>query len=446
MTIATNQETNDQLIKESPHVVWRIATWLVAHYRPYLGWVVLAICMTLAALPSLGLGENRVAELERIQAGVDLVGPGAVLVTNGLFTDFLGGGTLADGPSFGVYTTMPAVFAAFTNLYVEIVVNGTPLAGRQRVASSAFALNAGSLAGFNEMQFLRSDISDTFTGLTLTFDSSSTLSIQGNVVAADGTDVRVSGSPANLRFTGTNLEVQIGDNDSDSLVLFSTMYMQPVGAPDSDQRIFFTNGGVRTGESFSWDDSDDRFELSDALAVSGALVVGSTTIDATQAYSRFGTGTPVSAGMNNIGDVLVTDDLECLSSIIASGNILMRSNAAEGDANIYFREDGSDTGEVFRWDNSTDKFFMSDALEVGGNLTLSDPDGVSDIQSTCGITIRTEAVTVPVGGGWKLCFQKQYREFWKEADGRGSYSRPVIPDIVVENADQQLQRALSEAR
>jgi hypothetical protein len=48
-----------------------------------------------------------------------------------------------------------------------------------------------------------------------------------------------------------------------------------------------------------------------------------------------------------------------------------------------------------------------------------------------GVTIRTEAVTVPVGGGWKLCFQKQYREFWKEADGRGSYSRVMIPDVVV---------------
>ena len=52
-------------------------------------------------------------------------------------------------------------------------------------------------------------------------------------------------------------------------------------------------------------------------------------------------------------------------------------------------------------------------------------------EATGGVTIRTEAVTVPVGGGWKLCFQKQYREFWKEADGRGSYSRVMIPDVVV---------------
>nr|WP_246664856.1 DUF2357 domain-containing protein [Rhodoblastus acidophilus] len=47
-----------------------------------------------------------------------------------------------------------------------------------------------------------------------------------------------------------------------------------------------------------------------------------------------------------------------------------------------------------------------------------------------GVTIAAGAVTVPVGGGWKLCFQKQYREFWIEPDGRGSYSRIMAPDIV----------------
>jgi hypothetical protein len=51
--------------------------------------------------------------------------------------------------------------------------------------------------------------------------------------------------------------------------------------------------------------------------------------------------------------------------------------------------------------------------------------------TTGGVTLRRDAVTVPVGGGWKLCFQKQYREFWREIDGRGSYSRVMVPDIVV---------------
>lgn len=52
-----------------------------------------------------------------------------------------------------------------------------------------------------------------------------------------------------------------------------------------------------------------------------------------------------------------------------------------------------------------------------------------------GVTIAAGAVTVPVGGGWKLCFQKQYREFWVEAGGQGSYSRTMTPDIVIAGDD-----------
>lgn len=65
--------------------------------------------------------------------------------------------------------------------------------------------------------------------------------------------------------------------------------------------------------------------------------------------------------------------------------------------------------------------FGAEGLDTGG-LFQSDAAG--------GLTIRSSAVTVPVGGGWTLCFQKRYREFWLEPDGRGSYSREMTPDVV----------------
>jgi hypothetical protein len=46
-------------------------------------------------------------------------------------------------------------------------------------------------------------------------------------------------------------------------------------------------------------------------------------------------------------------------------------------------------------------------------------------------TVASGAVTVSVKGGWKLCFQKQYREFWIEQSGRGSFSREMTPDVAV---------------
>lgn len=47
-----------------------------------------------------------------------------------------------------------------------------------------------------------------------------------------------------------------------------------------------------------------------------------------------------------------------------------------------------------------------------------------------GLTLASDAVTVSVENGWRFCFQKQYREFWIEPDGQGSFSREMTPDVV----------------
>lgn len=57
-----------------------------------------------------------------------------------------------------------------------------------------------------------------------------------------------------------------------------------------------------------------------------------------------------------------------------------------------------------------------------GDLFITDAGG--------GLTIAAGAVIVPVGKGWKLCFQKKYREFWIEPGGCGSFSREMTPDVV----------------
>jgi hypothetical protein len=58
-----------------------------------------------------------------------------------------------------------------------------------------------------------------------------------------------------------------------------------------------------------------------------------------------------------------------------------------------------------------------------GDLFITDASG--------GLTIAAGAVTVRVGAGWKLCFQKRYREFWIEPSGRGSFSREMTPDVAM---------------
>jgi len=65
--------------------------------------------------------------------------------------------------------------------------------------------------------------------------------------------------------------------------------------------------------------------------------------------------------------------------------------------------------------------FGTEGFETSG-LFITDATG--------GLTVAAGAVTVPVGNGWKLCFQKHYREFWIEPGRRGSFSRDMTPDVV----------------
>lgn len=57
------------------------------------------------------------------------------------------------------------------------------------------------------------------------------------------------------------------------------------------------------------------------------------------------------------------------------------------------------------------------------NLFLGEANG--------GVTIAAGAITVPIGGDRVLCFQRQYREYWVEGNREGSFSRTMIPDVVL---------------
>jgi hypothetical protein len=57
------------------------------------------------------------------------------------------------------------------------------------------------------------------------------------------------------------------------------------------------------------------------------------------------------------------------------------------------------------------------------SLFTSEADGA--------VTIATGAVTVSIGGGKVLSFQRRYREYWVEDGMEGSFSRTMIPDVVL---------------
>jgi hypothetical protein len=77
-------------------------------------------------------------------------GPNGVVVTGGLFTTHLGGGTLSPGTE----ATLLAVFANHPSVYVEIQVGAETLSPRVQVVSAAYALNAGRVGGLASTDFL----------------------------------------------------------------------------------------------------------------------------------------------------------------------------------------------------------------------------------------------------------------------------------------------------
>jgi hypothetical protein len=66
--------------------------------------------------------------------------------------------------------------------------------------------------------------------------------------------------------------------------------------------------------------------------------------------------------------------------------------------------------------------FGSGGADIG-DLFSTDASGA--------LTVKATAITIGMGNGWKISFQRQYREFWREPEKRGSYSRTMIPDVVM---------------
>ncbi|MEZ4620646.1 MAG: hypothetical protein R2867_34765, partial [Caldilineaceae bacterium] len=64
---------------EEPHWALRFYRWASEQYRPHLGWLVFLTTLIVTWLPALALGENRITEIRRMQVGIDLVGPAAVV-------------------------------------------------------------------------------------------------------------------------------------------------------------------------------------------------------------------------------------------------------------------------------------------------------------------------------------------------------------------------------
>jgi|GEM_PF-2436499 hypothetical protein len=293
------------------------------------------------------------------------IGAAGVTAANGLFSTQLGSGVVSAGAGPTTFVSLDQMFTAKDSVWLEIVINGETLSPRVRVVSAAYALNASAVDGLDSSLFLRSDTSDTYTSGTLT--------------TAPGTVIDVNGG----------------------LWLNGELLMDHDG-PDGSQAIYFFNSGSPTGASIQWDDTNNRFHVSNGLFVDGALrtngfatiggpqiVVGANGPDQDQILAFYEDGTPQGEYLqwDDSDDLFhLSDDLRVGGDLTVSGDDLFMGGGADTTLRLNFFNGGSPTGEIFQWDDAQDRFEMTDELAVSGPLRV-------------GSTTTAPATYNTIGGG-----------------------------------------------
>jgi hypothetical protein len=252
----------------------------------------------------------------------DLQNAPGVAATGGLFTASLGLNPQGGFP----YTSLAAMFADHGTVFLEIKVGAETLSPRIPIRSAPYALNSDAVDGFSALEF-------GLVGAANTWQATNTF---GAGLHANGS-IRV-------------------DHDG----------------PDGAQSIFFFEGGSPTGRSLTWDDVDNRFECNDSFATLGALRIGSLTAAPT-AYSVIGSGTALATAFTtSSNDLLVSDDLEVVSSLVVGNDIRMNEDGPDGNQVIRFYNAGAPASEAIYWDDGDDQFVISDTLAVDLLNSLGD--------------------------------------------------------------------------
>ena len=138
------------------------------------------------------------------------------------------------------------------------------------------------------------------------------------------------------------------------------------GSPLDNDTLFFD----QKTDYMMWDNSLDRFVISDGLeAIGDILTDGSMFVDANangsgELYFR---GTAGSLGYSPVSGFTFNDDLNVTGKVKSTADI-------EANGNIYIDRDGSNTGSLF-FDGTSEElewvgtfFRLSDDIRVEGNL------------------------------------------------------------------------------
>lgn len=148
----------------------------------------------------------------------------------------------------------------------------------------------------------------------------------------------------------------------------SDIYLNYDG-PEGSSNIYFYNGGVSTGSTFKWDESNSRFALSDSLYVSGSLLyVGSSP--SSLAGISFAGGSGLFAYNPTNSRFEVYQEIATIEDLKASKDVYIGFNGAVGGrSRIYFHDGNSASQEFISFSTGTGVFQISAPINVVGEIS-----------------------------------------------------------------------------
>ncbi len=134
-----------------------------------------------------------------------------------------------------------------------------------------------------------------------------------------------------------------GDTMSGALTVNGHLYANVSLSVGTDNgTIYFGNGS----QYFNWNNSKNKFHLTNDLSLQGTLQAGSPSIIPSTSYNRFGIGTAshtLSGQLTSSSDLLISDDLEVNGIIYADDTIYAASNILAHGNYLY------DTPKTFNY-------------------------------------------------------------------------------------------------
>jgi len=197
------------------------------------------------------------------------------------------------------------------------------------------------------------------------------------------------------------------------------------GGPDTQQSIYFHEGGSDTGRYIRWHNTNNEFQINDSVTVTGTLTASASVIAGADVIADGDVHVNADAGGSNSNIIFnsgsatlsyysfyLGPEWQFLSSSAQAANfddcgtiysshwqvgtwaIYLNKGGSDADQFIYFREGGSNSGRYFKWDNGDNRFEMNDELYLTGKLTATGATITGNVSITGDLDVGSGAVTI----------------------------------------------------